>query len=51
MNREERQVFFKEVRRAVKEGAPRPTLLAMLQALPDDSEKAKYFRERIRSMI
>lgn len=51
MNREERRVFFKEVRRAIKERAPKPTLIAMLHALPADSEKSIFLRRKIRDQI
>jgi len=51
MNREERRVFFKEVREAIRHGAPKPTLLAMLNVLPNDSEKAKHLRGKIKEML
>ena len=51
MNREERKVFFKEVRNAIKYGAPKSTLAAMLVRLPSDSEKAKFFRRKLQEMI
>ena len=47
MTREERADLYKEIRSALKNGAPIPTMLAMLDSLPFDSEKALYFRKKL----
>tara|TARA_B100000131_G_scaffold315603_1_gene354325 strand:- start:2042 stop:2218 length:177 start_codon:yes stop_codon:yes gene_type:complete len=47
MTREERSNLYKEIRRALKKGASIPTMLAMLDSLPFDSEKALYFRKKL----
>lgn len=47
MTREERSDLYKEIRSALKNGAPTLTLLAMLDSLPFDSEKALYFRKKL----
>ena len=51
MNRDQRRVFFKEVRKAIKNGAPKPTLAMMLDLMPDDSKKAKAFRQTLAEML
>ena len=51
MNRDRRRVFFKEVRRAIKSGAPKPTLAMMLELMPDDSKKGKAFRKTLAEML
>tara|TARA_A100001011_G_scaffold394811_3_gene488110 strand:- start:1413 stop:1574 length:162 start_codon:yes stop_codon:yes gene_type:complete len=51
MNRDQRQVFFKEVRKAIKNGAPKPTLAMMLELMPDDSKKGKAFRKTLAEML
>jgi hypothetical protein len=51
MTRDERSNLYREIRLAIKDGAPVPTLLAMLDSLPNDSEKSEYFRRKIKEMI